>query len=189
MSESQLRLIAGEYQATAEEAERIHSSIDPARAIERPRPDRWSVAECLEHLSVTTRAYLPIWSRALDEARARGPADTGQPFRTDFKGWLLAWLLEPPVRLRLPAPGGMQPVPVRDGERAWGDFRECQAQIIAVIDSARGLALDRIIIGAPFQRHLRYSVWSSFRVVAAHQRRHLWQAARVQQRLEKPPSA
>ena len=38
----------------------------------RPRPDAWSIAECLEHLNVTARVALPRFDEAIAEAIGRG---------------------------------------------------------------------------------------------------------------------
>ena len=54
-----------------------------------------------------------------------------------------------------------------------------QQQIRQVIDESRGVALDAVKITSPFARQVRYSMWSSFCLTAAHERRHLGQAERA----------
>lgn len=58
-------------------------------------------------------------------------------------------------------------------------FLASQALLLDAMADARGLAIDRIKITSPFSSHLRYSVWSSFCVNSAHERRHVWQAERA----------
>jgi hypothetical protein len=48
-----------------------------------------------------------------------------------------------------------------------------------LLAEANGLAIDRLRIASPFARQIRYSVYSAFRLIAVHQRRHLWQAEQV----------
>jgi hypothetical protein len=74
----------------------------------RPGPQRWSIAECLEHLNVTLELYLPGIDRAIETAQARGwrSNDAVRP------GWLGRWmigLLEPPATRRFKAPGAFRP--------------------------------------------------------------------------------
>jgi hypothetical protein len=42
--------------------------------------------------------------------------------------------------------------------------------------SARSLALDAENIHSPFAENMEYNVYSAFVIIAAHNRRHLWQA-------------
>ena len=149
----------------------------------RPASNKWSVAECLVHLNLTSEAYLPVWRAALTEARARGLAGAG-PFRLDFWGKVFTWFLEPPPKLRFPAPPGFQPLKIPRGDEVLPAFLACQDQVLRVITDAQGLPLDQIKIRSPFDRRVRYSVWSSFCANAAHQRRHLWQAERVADALQ-----
>jgi DinB superfamily len=143
----------------------------------RPVPGKWSPAECIEHLAITSDAYFPLWQTALAEARVQGLRGSGS-FRMDWKGRILAWMLEPPARMRMPAPPGFVPKAI-GGTDAVGHFLSGQERLLEVAGSSQELALDGVQITSPFSKNLRYSVWSSFVVTAAHQRRHLWQAERA----------
>jgi len=59
------------------------------------------------------------------------------------------------------------------------EFLKRQAAILQILDDASGLASGKVKIVSPFNKHVRYSVWSSFCVTASHERRHLWQAERA----------
>ena len=43
----------------------------------------------------------------------------------------------------------------------------------------KGRDLNRLKIVSPFGARLSYNVYSAFRVLAAHERRHVWQAERA----------
>ena len=45
---------------------------------------------------------------------------------------------------------------------------------MAAVRQARGLVIDRVEMTSPFDRRVRYNLYSGLRAVAAHQRRHLW---------------
>jgi len=62
----------------------------------RAAPDQWSVAECLIHLNMTSRAFLPLIKDAIGRGRDR-ELFRGTPYRMDFVGrllWLAATLLD-----------------------------------------------------------------------------------------------
>jgi hypothetical protein len=58
-------------------------------------------------------------------------------------------------------------------------FLDRQERIVAALRRCRGRAVDQVKMASPVDARIRYSIWSSFVVTAAHQRRHLWQAERA----------
>jgi DinB superfamily len=179
---SQLDALIAEFRAVGEDARSLVERTGVARVAERPSKGGWSVAECLEHLNMTTRAFLPRWREAFCFARAQGVLSDG-PYRTDFWGKLLAWALEPPPKLRMPTTPPFQPLKTPAPWDVLPAFLSCQDELITTLDAARGIALDRVKVSSPFQERMRYSIWSSFRINAAHHRRHLWQAHRAAETL------
>jgi hypothetical protein len=176
-----LAVLADEYRAIAERASDVVSRVGAARVGERPSPAHWSIAECLAHLTLASDAYQPIWREACQRARAAGLTGNG-PFTLDFWGRFWVWFLEPPPKVRFPAPKPFVPVETAAGD-ALAAFLASQDRVLSMIDSAQGLPVARMKIGSAFDQRFRYSVWSSFCTNASHQRRHLWQAERVAEHL------
>lgn len=174
-----------ELVANGERAEELASGLTPGQLRWRPEPERWSVGECLEHLVLTGEAYLEVLDEAIEEGRRRGKHAEG-PYRRSLVGRLLAWTLEPPPRLKVPAPEIIRP---RTGAPEVGDrpdpdaslprFLALRARLGRRLEAADGLDLGRIRLASPFFAFLRFDLGSAFRMVAAHERRHLWQAERV----------
>src|SRR5262249_19676797 len=94
-----------------------------------PGPDRWSIAQCIEHLNATARSYLPMIDEAIAEAIRRGRYGEG-PFRYTLMGRLIAWSQEPPPRLKLKSPRAFQPPPRRARQETMAAFRAYQVQYI-----------------------------------------------------------
>ena len=174
----QLAEIDRQIQSVSDRAKAVVERVGSVRASERPAGGKWSVADCLAHLSLTSAPYFPLWEQAFKEMKAKGESSQG-PFRMDFIGWILAWMMEPPARMRVSTAPGFEPAGNITGDRALSDFLASQATVRRAIADADGLPLDRYKIVSPFSEKLRYNVWSSFCLLAAHQRRHLWQAERV----------
>jgi DinB superfamily len=133
------------------------------------------MAECLEHMTATTRLYLPILRDALENA----PSGEG-PYKMDWRGRLLKWILEPPYRSRVKTLASLEPKIV-DIKRVLPDFLASQQQLFTAMEPWNGRALDKVLITSPFNKRLRYNIYSLFNVVAAHQRHHLWQAGRAKE--------
>jgi hypothetical protein len=177
-SAAQLTGLDIQIRATSGRARAVVQRIGEARIAERPAPGKWSIAECLTHLRLTSEAYFPLWRQAFESARAKDLA-SDRHFKLDFCGKSLSWFLEPPPKVRFKAPQKFQPINCGPADRVLHAFLSSQDRLLATIAESTGLPIDRLKITSPFSRRLHYSVWSSFCVTAVHHRRHLWQAERV----------
>jgi DinB superfamily len=145
----------------------------------------WSVAECIDHLATANRVYLdamhPIAERALAQGRRRrGPATPGL-----IGGWFVR-MLEPPVkpRFKTRAPQmirSRQAPPLAD---AFGKFLASQGQVRAFLRAFAEIDLAGVSFRNPFIGGVRFSLATGLHVIAAHERRHLWQAWRVRRASE-----
>lgn len=142
----------------------------------RPNTSSWSAAECISHLSISTEMFLPVLQAALDDARKRGIIATNRPARMDVIGRVLRWFLEPPIGRRVKTSARFVPRSVRAKAEAFGEFAAFQSKLAELINSARGVDLNRVKVVSPFDKRVRFNLYSALRIVIAHQRRHLWQA-------------
>jgi hypothetical protein len=172
------------------EAQALVHSAGAEFCTQRPSPGSWSVAECLEHLNISADAYFPVWQQVIANAGPR-KTELNAPYRTDFWGRLLSWILEPPARIRSKTPTSFEPEASTTVDAALSGFLERQQRMIATLHRCRGRSIDHVRMSSPVDRRIRYSIWSSFVIVAAHQRRHLWQAGQAVEKLRGaiPPSA
>lgn len=142
----------------------------------RPNASSWSAAECISHLSISTEMFLPTLAKALDDTRKRGLFAKKSGLKMDIIGRVLRWFLEPPIRQRVKTRAPFVPRSVRAKAEAFGEFATLQSKLAEQLAAARDLDLSRIKIISPFDKRVRYNVYSAFRILVAHQRRHLWQA-------------
>jgi hypothetical protein len=143
----------------------------------------WSVTQCLDHLALTTNAVLPAISAAIVHAPR---LTTNRALRTGALTRLFLRNLEPPYRLRLSVHSSLVPGQ-HDFSRAWDAFEESQAQLTGTIRAAIGLAIDQVIVESPVYARVRYNVHGAFCMLAAHERRHLWQIERILKTLDGTP--
>ena len=59
------------------------------------------------------------------------------------------------------------------------DFERFQRELANRIQSASGLDLNELRIRSVFNGRVSYNVYAAFCILAAHERRHLWQAERA----------
>lgn len=178
-----------ELRETGARAEELAGGLDEGRLWWRPEPDRWSVGECLDHLVRTGEEYLRVFDEAIERGRVAGLTGIG-PFRRSLLGRWIAWTLEPPPRMRFPAPKVIRPRRSESGSPEGGEARGSGASPLPAflalrgrlrerLEAADGLDLGRVRVRSPFIPLLSVDLDSAFALVAVHERRHLWQAARV----------
>lgn len=169
--EADLGQICARFQALA-------LSAAPEMCVRPSSTGSWSAAECIRHLNLSSDAYFPIWQRVIATAGPR-KSELNAPYRLDFWGRFLCWILEPPPRIRSKTPAPFEPVACGEVAEVLDGFVERQQRIIAALRRCRGRAVDQVKMASPLDARVRYSIWSSFVLTAAHQRRHLWQAERA----------
>jgi len=173
--------LAQQIHQVTRDAEALIRGRGAAALLERPEPDSWCIAECLDHLTQTTRAFLP----AIAAAIAKTPRLTkNRRLRTGMFPRLFIRNLTPPYRLRfkvLPQLAPQQPSP----ETAWSSFVESQSELLGALRSTTGLAIDTVRIKSPVYARISYNLYGAFRMLAAHQSRHVWQIEQILKALDK----
>ncbi|RPJ80585.1 MAG: DinB family protein [Acidobacteria bacterium] len=174
-----LARVEREFQDAQIRAQRLVESVSEDQWNRKPGDGGWSVAECITHLNLTNQAYLPF----VREAIGRGKRDRPSVYRLDIVGWLLYRITEPPAgRFKSKTAPGFSPAAVADRSSTLQSFNQLQGKLLDELHAADGLNLGRLKIASPFNRRVRYNLYSCFRILAAHERRHLWQAEQVRSR-------
>jgi hypothetical protein len=150
-----------------------------------PAPAAWSIAQCLDHLNVTARMYLPMLDEGIADAIRRGLYAQG-PFRYNLFNRMLAGSMEPPYRIKTKSPKAFRPPPDRPRHEVMAAFRAYQVQYIDRLRQANGLDLGRAKATSPVVAWLRMPLGTAFAFTTAHERRHLWQARRLTESAEFP---
>jgi hypothetical protein len=172
-----LASLRDELHTTTATLHRIADPLEDAAWKRRPAENRWSVAECIEHLNMSSRALIPRIRDAAREGRARGLTHPSQ--RLDVMGWFLVRSLEPPAKSRFKTSESFIPPSIEPKATVVAAHENLQAELIALLPELDGLSLAKIKITSPFSSRVKYNAWSALCVTAAHQRRHLWQAEQV----------
>jgi DinB family protein len=183
-STAQLEAVMDQVESVTRKARDLVSGRSVPHLTTSLEPASWSVAQCLDHLALTTTAVLP----AISEAIVRAPhLTTNRALRTGALTRLLLRNLEPPYRLRLNVHSSFVPRQ-QDFNSAWDAFEKSQAQLAKTMRAAIGLAIDEVTVESPVYARLSYNVYGALRMLAAHERRHLWQIERILKTLDDAPN-
>jgi len=143
----------------------------------RWRPDlrRWSMAECLDHLNLTLDLYLPKIDRAIGGGRIEETALCSHCERAEIEA---LQLFEPPVTIAVPAPSTTLPSAAIDPDFLVERFYRTRARYVDAVHRSAGINLLRVRIVEPVYPVI-VTLGGTLALMAAHDRRHMWQAERV----------
>ena len=145
----------------------------------------WCVAECLQHLTQTTRSFVP----AISDAIAKAPKLTrNRPLRTGILAASLIRTLNPPYRVRFNVLPQLAPQHT-DIETARTGFVESQSELLDTVRSAAGFAIDKVRIKSPVYARISYNIYGTFRILVAHESRHIWQIEQILKALDSRPAS
>ena len=165
--------------AADREAEALSAQLSDPQFFWQPDGGRaWSVALCLDHLATANEVYTAAMTPAVERARAGGWPRRNS-IQSNFFGRRFIASLEPPVKRRMSAPGKIKPRPARSREEIMRAYRQSHDRIRALAHASADLDVNRATFTNPFISWVKVRVGTGFRIMAAHDRRHLWQAKRV----------
>jgi DinB superfamily len=176
---SQLARLPSELAALKTEASELVSGLRESQFNWRPDQQKWSMAECLLHLNIVGDRYVRIIETALEEAKVRRFVARGVVAHGFLGKWILA-NTEPPPKRRYRSPRGFTPSYGQPITAVLPTFLHLQDQLTLQIERSRGLDLGRIKVPAP-GLPVRFNLLLTLEWIAAHERRHLWQARQVRE--------
>src|SRR5262245_11323300 len=172
----QLETCAHDFRHASEDARNLLTYSDEEALSKRRSPSSWSALECVVHLNLAAQAMLPGIRQAVEAAPASSRATL--TFKMDLPGRLLAWSLEPPVLIKMQTPKLAQPLESAGPEPVLQEFEQLHEELIQLVHASAGKQIDERKMKSPFA-NMHYNVYSAFRIIAAHDRRHLWQARKA----------
>jgi hypothetical protein len=164
------------------DAEQLCAGLTEEQLSWSPRLKKWSIAENLAHLRITTEVFLPAVDGVLAASRQQNLFSDG-PFALNLYGRMIVLYLGPQPFLRLKAPLPIQPRLLASPLAELRDFLESQCQLRQRIEAAAGIHLTALRFPSPMVSCLRVNLLEFFFAVNAHARRHLRQAGSVRKAL------
>ena len=149
-------------------------AVPAARRDERPAPDRWSVAEILDHLNRVENRISQAAASWLVDARAAGlgPETDSSPVIDSINRSRIIDRTE-----RVNAPDSILPQPSVNAEAAWKTLQASRDQLRATFETGDGLALAEIVRPHPVLGPSNLYQWILF--VGAHEARHTGQIREI----------
>jgi hypothetical protein len=175
-----IQLLQDQLDDAERDARQLAAGLSEEHANWRPSPASWSVAECLDHLAITNRAYLAAMRDPAVRARKQGRLRR-RPAKPGWIGGMFVRSLQPPAKIRIKAPKSIQPRSAPPLAEALANFCSEQNEVRAFIHTYGDLDLAGLHFANPFIPGIRFTLATGLHIISVHERRHLWQAWRVRE--------
>jgi DinB family protein len=161
----------------AAETKSTFGRLSPLQLNWKPSPERWSVAQCFDHLITTNQEYFP----AIDEVLAGKKRTLWQrmPVLPGIGGKLLMKFVDPESGRKVKAPKIFQPAQSDVTPSILNDFIEQQTKLVERMKATAHLDLENLVISSPVTSVMTYSLMDAYRILVLHETRHFQQAQRV----------
>ena len=157
-----LHTIVAEAEDNSDAARRLVSGLSEAQLNWKPAPDKWSIAQCLDHLAVTSRKFDPYFTAAIARARQKWPVTSSPSYRpTLIGGWLIKQVT-PETGRSLPAPKVFRPSESSNIQGALESFLKQQERFLAFVRETDGVDYNKTRLRSPVTPLMRYSLADAF---------------------------
>lgn len=167
-----------EAKTVADDALAVFGKLSSAQLNWKPATDRWSVAQCFDHLVSANRGYFPI-VESIIKGEKKSTLWERVPLFPTIWGKLLIKSLDPSSTRKLKAPKRFEPKQSEVSGSIIEDFVRQQSAVIELMKATEHLDLDKIVITSPAASAITYSLMDSYRIIVVHEQRHFQQAKRV----------
>lgn len=173
-----LQDLVSQYDAMKVAVRTVADDLTEEQFNQRPEKNRWSVGECIEHLNTSYAAYNPIIKNIIScsiNDSVNNPDD--YKIRLHFK--IFCKWLEPPYKMKIKTFDIFTPDERLNKEETTNQFITNTDEFINFIKQSEKVDLKKTIITSPVTDKLKFRLGELFPFMAAHIRRHIWQAESV----------
>jgi len=170
-----------ELHAVAADARSTFGRLTNEQLNWKPSPDEWSVAQCLDHLVVSNEEFFPLIDK-IKRGAHKPSLKERVPILPRVFGSLVLNAVKPEGQRKLKAAKPFQPSTSKIGADIVSRFENQQEEIAKQMKATENFDLRKIIVTSPIASFVTYSVFDAYRIIVAHDQRHVAQAKRVMAR-------
>jgi hypothetical protein len=141
-----------------------------------PMPEKWSVAQTLEHLNGYGRVYLPMINKAISVSQSKRAAW----FNSGFLGNYFTNMMKPKnvfeVKNKMKAFKAHVPDNNLNPGKVLDEFVEQQHQFLLLLEMAKLKDLNAVRVPLSVTKLIKLKLGDTFRFLIAHEQRHFVQA-------------
>jgi DinB superfamily len=147
-----------------------------------PQTGAWSAAQCIEHLNIYSRYYLPLIKNAIETAQKNDWKATPQYQSGWLGGYFYRTMLPKEngaLASKMNAPKNAVPAKKVDAAAAISEYISHQEELLRLLDSAHHVSLVKPRIPISIAPFMRLKLGDIFLFLTAHTERHVLQIERA----------
>lgn len=177
MNEELSKLIE-ETQANTREVQEVFGNLNSEQLNWKPSAEEWSVAQCFDHLIVTNTGYFPLIKK-IAGGQHKPSFKERLPLLPRAFGSIVLNAVQPEAQRKFKAIPKFQPSTSAIPGDIIARFEAHQQDVVKHMKMTEGLDLKKIIITSPVMSFMTYSLLDTYKILVAHEQRHMAQAKRV----------
>lgn len=172
-------MVAG-FQQAMDEVRTLIEGVDNETLNTPEAPGKWSMLQCIEHISRATQVYNDNISAKLNNGQLQPAAAA---YKGHWKGRMFA-------KMNAPKPGGeipmklktfksMEPPEQLNSKEVVSRFYTIHETLVSIIDQSRSINIDKAKVATALGPMVKLRMGEAYRFILAHTQRHLVQLARI----------
>lgn len=148
-------------------------------------PDKWSIAECMQHIIIANSIYIEDINKRLQKAEVK---TIEYPIRFSITGRFFLFAVDPKYKWKVPAPKIFKPIQenkVVNGRNTIRDFLKLQEETMSTAQKATAYDHTFVRTYSPLSKLIRFNVGEQMYIMMRHTQRHISQALQVRDQMHK----
>lgn len=169
---SELKRITLENKAVAETFQKLSEE----KLNQRPHENTWSILECLEHLNLYGKFYLPEIKNCIDNA----PKSSQKEFKSGWIGNYFVNAIKPKEKLnKMKTASEMNPKGSLLTSSVLEDFIAQQNELLELLEKSQAVDLTKNKTKISISKWIKLRLGDTLRFVVYHNQRHIIQAQNI----------
>lgn len=168
--------------------ETVHQEIDGLgeNSLNTPEGEKkWSILQCMEHMSIAHQVYVSNISKALSKANKGSAVDT---FRSHWKGDMFTKMMKPKengaIKGKMKTFKAMEPKETLNAAKTIATFDQIHNELLRLLKESADYNLNGIKIPTAMGLMVKLRLGDAFRFIIAHAQRHTLQLKRIHQSIQ-----
>jgi len=151
----------------------------------KPSPEKWSIGQCLRHITQLNNAYYPEIEKKIQEAE-KNNRHAKKIFRPNLLGKVVISSLKPGGKKTFKAYEVFKPMESEISLSVIRDFEINNEKLALFMNRSIPFDLNKIKITSPANRWFRFQLGALFNMIIVHEQRHILQAENVMKNTDFP---
>ena len=160
------------------EAKALFQHLSPKQLNWKPSSEKWSIAQCLDHLIVSNSTYYPQFDEVI-LGKHKNSFYQNLKFVSKYFGDYLIKETGAVVSKPMKSPAAFVPSQSEIAGTIVTDFEKHQQEFCARIQQLGKVDMDETVLHSPALKIITYNLTDLLTILAAHEQRHLTQAINV----------